>query len=406
MVIRPLVLAIGLAVSTVTLSNDLGIKPFDIKSIDPSVLEQAKSVAGQAAKAVQGADKSDMAWLEELQASAPEMEPEVDPELDEGQLQDEKKHPLGEGVRTLIFVSWSMGATAIKDIMAAYDERPGTGIVFRGIPDGMKMVDAVQKMHMLTQDTQSQVSVLLDPLAFQRHGIEAVPVIALEADDDSPLVKAAGTSSTRLVDQAIAEGAKPGTDLGVHGVLSEIIEPDFLEVAKARIEALDMEAMKKRAIDRFWTVHTGTPLPPVTVPAKRLIDPSVIIPQDILDHHGNVVQKAGRINPLEMMPFNQKLVIIDPTEDWQVELAKREYADHGTNLTVTVMATQIPPASGWEVFEATQDAIDAPLYLLPADMSQRFQILRAPSVVTAEGLSFAVREFTKAEVEGETDEAL
>jgi conjugal transfer pilus assembly protein TraW len=406
MVIKPLAMAVCMALATSSFASDLGIKPFDIKTIDPSVLEQVKSVSEQASKTMKSVDKTDMAWLEELRASTPQIEPEEAPDLDEAQVEAEKKHPLGDGIRTLIFVSWSMGATAIKDIMAAYDGRPGTGIVFRGIPDGMKMVDAVQKMHMLTQDTQSQVSVLLDPLAFQRHAVDAVPAIVLEAEDDSLMVKASGTSSVRLVDDAAAEGAKPGTDLGVHGVLSDIIEPDLLEVAKARIEALDMEAMKKRAIDRFWTVHTGTPLPPVTVSAKRLVDPSVIIPQDILDHQGNVVQKAGRINPLEMMPFNQKLVVIDPTEDWQVELAKREYADHGVNLTVTVMATQIPATSGWEVFEATQDAIDAPLYLLPADMAQRFQILRAPSVVTAEGLSFAVREFTKAEVEGDTDETL
>lgn len=405
MVIRPLALAVCMALAGTLQANDLGIKPFDIGKIDPSVLEQAKSVSEQGQRAAKEVGPAEMRWLEELTARTPVIE-----QPDDGQasptVDSEKKHPLGEGVRTLIFVSWSMGASAIKDIMAAYDGRPATGIMFRGIPDGMKMVDAITKMHMLTQDTQSQVSVLLDPLAFRRHSVDSVPAIVLEDEEDKLIVKASGTSSTRLVDDAVTEGAKPGSDLGLHGPSSDIIEPDMLELAKERIEALDMEAMKERAIDRFWTVHTGTPLPPVTVPAKRMVDPGVIIEQDILDYHGNVVQKAGRINPLEMMPFNQKLVVIDPTQKWQVELAKREYADHGARLTVTVMATQIPPASGWELFEATQDSIDAPLYLLPPDMAQRFQILRAPSVVTAEGLEFAVREYTRSEIVGGEDEAL
>lgn len=92
------------------------------------------------------------------------------------------------------------------------------------------------------------------------------------------------------------------------------------------------------------------------------------------------------------MPFDQKLVVIDPTQPWQVALAKREYADHGTNLTVTVMATQIPTASGWDLFNSVQDSLDAPLYLLPPDMAERFQILRVPSVVTADTRNFIVRE--------------
>lgn len=404
MVIKKLAICIALAVSVPAVGNPLGINKTDPSAIDPAILEQVQALSDQAKSAASRVSPSDVKWIEELAAKNPHTEPELsDPELSDGEESD-KKHPLGEGLRTLIFVSWSMGATAIKDIMESYDERPGTGIVFRGIPDGMKMIDAVTKMHMLTQDTQSQVSVLLDPLAFRRHGIDTVPAIVLEGADDKLLAKASGTSSTRIVDSAVEAGKPAGTDLGAHGPTSEILEPDLMEVAKARIEALDTEAMKKRAIDRFWHNETGSPLPPVSVPAIRYVDASVIIPEDILDNHGNIVQKAGRINPLEMMPFNQKLVVIDPTQDWQVELAKREYASHGASLTVTVMATQIPVTSGWDLFEATQDSIDAPLYLLKPDMAQRFQILRAPSVVTAEGLEFKVQEFTKAEIEGTQDE--
>lgn len=373
--------AIALALSTSAVAGDLGIKPIDISTMDPQILEQARQAVSDGESARQQIPETETQWIERLASQSP-----VQPEQLQGagnSEQPSKKHPLGEGVRTLIFVSWSLGATAIKDILTSYDGRPATGIVFRGIPEGMKMVDAVTKMHMLTQETQSQVSVLLDPLAFQRHGIETVPAIVLEGESDELLVKASGISSTRLVDQALSESGEKGRDLGVYGPTSEIIEPDFLQVAKARIEALDMEAMKKRAVDRFWHTQTGTPLPPVTTPATRFVDPSVIIPADLKDANGNVVQKAGRINPLEMMPFNQKLVVIDPTQAWQVRLAQREYEAHGDELFVTVMATQIPPSSGWDLFQTVEDAINGPLYLLPGDMAQRFQILRAPSVVTA-----------------------
>ncbi|QCT95459.1 conjugal transfer protein (plasmid) [Stutzerimonas degradans] len=400
MVKRTLAVAIALTVSVTAAAGDLGIKPLDVSTMDPALLEQARQAVSDAKDARNQIPQADTQWLEQLATQNPAPAELQQEEQAEGAEQPSKKHPLGEGVRTLIFVSWSLGATAIKDILSSYDGRPSTGIVFRGIPEGMKMIDAVSKMHMLTQETQSQVSVLLDPLAFQRHSIQTVPAIVLEGENDELLVKASGITSTRLVDQAITDPKKKGHDLGVYGPTSEIIEPDFLQVAKARIEALDTEAMKKRAIDRFWHTQAGTPLPPVTIPATRLVDPSVIIQDDIKDALGNVVQKAGRINPLEMMPFNQKLVVIDPTQPWQVRLAQREYQAHGQELFVTVMATQIPPSSGWDLFQSVEEAIDGPLYLLPGDMAQRFQILRAPSVVTAEKLMFVVREYARDEVEG------
>lgn len=92
-----------------------------------------------------------------------------------------------------------MGATALKDILLSFDGQPGVGIVFRGIPDGMSMGDAVTKMHLLTQETQSTVSVLLDPLAFQRHSVSAVPTVALEAPNDALIAKATGSSSVSYI---------------------------------------------------------------------------------------------------------------------------------------------------------------------------------------------------------------
>lgn len=384
--------------------DDLGIRKYDINEFDPALVDQVRDISRNAKAAREEViGRDDMSWVSEMAEKAI-----VQGSDDEAQQNDtvlasadgldrKKKHPLGDGNRTLIFVSWSMGATALKDILLSFDGQPGVGIVFRGIPDGMSMGDAVTKMHLLTQETQSTVSVLLDPLAFQRHNVSAVPTIALETPNDVLIAKAAGSSSVSYIEGAVEDGKRG--DLGTIGSTEEIIEPDFMEVAKQRIAELDTKAMKKRAIARFWDNHQGQPLPPVTESATRLVDATVIVPNDILDSQGGVVQKAGRINPHDMMPFDQKLVVIDPTQPWQVALAKREYADHGANLTVTVMATQIPIASGWDLFNSVQDSLDAPLYLLPPDMAERFQILRAPSVVTADTKNFIIHEVAQTDFE-------
>ena len=396
-------LALALALPAMA-QQELGIKKLDIDSIAPEVLEQAKQISEQGRAATDALQQTeDMTWVKSLaenivvQEAQRRMEadqPKADPVGSDQQPNPEKKHPLGDGHRTLIFVSFSMGDQAIMDLMTLYDGQAATGIVFRGIPEGVSMADAVTRMHRMTQETQSTVSVLLDPLAFQRHGINLVPAVAIETPEDKLVAKVTGISSVEYLQDAIAEGKKG--DLGIIGQPVEISEPDLMAVAQQRLEELDYDAMKKRAISRFWDVHTGHFLPATTEPARRRVDASVLIPQDILDSEGKVVTPAGRINPLAMRRFDQKLVVIDPTKPWQVELAKREKASAPLGVTVSIMATQIPTTSGWKLFNATQDSMDAPLFLLQPDLASRFGIERVPSVVTADDTHFIVTEFTEA----------
>lgn len=399
-------LAMALALPALA-EGDLGIKKLDLDSLPQEVIEQARQISKEGRANTEALQQTeDMTWVRSLsenivvQEAQRRLAESGDNAPEDGEIKPtnpEKKHPLGDGHRTYIFVSFAMGDEAIMDLMTRYDGEPATGIVFRGIPKGVSMGDAVARMHNMTQATQSTVSVLLDPLVFQRHGVNLVPAVAIETPEEKLVAKATGTSSIQYVQDAINEGRKG--DLGVVGSPIEISEPDLMAVAQQRIEELDYEAMKKRAIARFWDVHQGHHLPQATVPATRRVDATVIIPEDILDSEGKVVTPAGRINPLEMRKFDQKLVVIDPTKPWQVALAKREKDSAPAGITVTVMATQIPTTSGWELFNATQDAIDAPLYLLQPDLASRFGIEHVPSVVTADNTHFIVAEQTEASVQ-------
>lgn len=409
MVITRLTLAIGLAVvCSLAGAEDLGIQRPDLEKLDPSILGQVAAIRDQGAAITSSIpQRKDLDWVKRLSPqSPPPLEAPTEPASGSIGAEEGDTHPLGEGAHTLIFVSWSMGAAAIQDILVAYDGVPGVGVVFRGIPEGMPMAQAVAKMQRLTQVTKSSTPILLDPLAFERYSIAAVPSIARETPAKTLVAVASGSSSESFLQEKIAEG-KQG-DLGTVGPTTEILEPDLMNVAKQRIAALDTEGMKKRALARFWDQQQGTPLPPVTTSARREVDPSVIIPQDILDPSGKVLVKAGKLNPLDIMPFGMKLVVIDPTQRWQVDLAKREVDNRGL-LTVSIMATHIPSSSGddspagWDLFNLVQDTIHAPLYLLPADLASRFQILRAPSIVTAEGKQFVVSEVARKSFEEGAD---
>lgn len=209
-------------------------------------------------------------------------------------------------------------------------------------------------------------------------------------------MKASGTFSLSRLDSAVEEGREG--DIGQLGPSQEILEPDLIEVAQQRAADLDFDAMKERAIDRFWHNHPGNALPVVQEDAQRYVDPTIVIHADILDAEGNVVTPAGRINPLDMVPFDQK-VIIDPSLPWQVKFAADELQRTDQHMRVTVMASEIAPDRGWDLFNDTQDAISAALYLLPPSIAERFQIQRTPSVVTANNTHFIVQEVSKATAE-------
>ncbi|MBG6289432.1 conjugal transfer protein [Pseudomonas nitroreducens] len=403
MVRRIVVLAACAVFSAVAMAVDtLPVKPA-LSDLDPALLEQAKSIVNTSRALTADASKQDYEWVgragEEVRASAVER----DGAADNG---SHPPHPLGDGEKTLIFVSWSMGARAIEDILVAYDGVPGVGVIFRGIPEDVPMATAVARMQRLTQVTRSTTPILLDPLAFHRHGVVAVPSIGLEDREQHQVALAAGSSSSSLLSQKVAQGKRG--NLGSFGSTTEIIEPDLMAVAKTRIERLDVAAMKQRAIARFWDKQPGFALPTVERSSTRSVDPSVIIPQDILAPDGRVVIKAGRLNPLDVMPFGIKLVVIDPTSPWQVDLARREVAAKD-GVQVIVIASHIPGStsdtgpSGWDLFNDVQDSIAAPLYLLQQDLAARYQVMAVPSVVTAEDKKFVVREVSQSDALGATD---
>lgn len=405
-IIRASLLALTSLASLPALAGDqLGIPTNQAENISPEMSSLARSISQDAQQSANTLiEAGDMDWIQSLQSQA---DLSANP-LDEQQqaeavsptepTENPNPHPAGDGFKTLIFVSWSMGEAAIKDVLQRYDGQQTTAVVFRGVPDDKPFAQGVMAIQAVSMSSKSSVAVVIDPVAFRTHGVAAVPAIAIETPAGDTQIKATGTVSAEQLAEALKDG-KEG-DIGSLGPTLEIQEPDMIEVAQQRIEQLDFDAIKQKAISRFWQNNAGNHLPTVQRDIVRRVDPTVLITQDILDAYGNVVTPRGEINPLDIMPFDQKLVVIDPTQQWQVDLAIYEIAATPPGITVTVMASEIPADRGWEVFENTQDAIGAALYMMPAAMGSRFQIQAVPSVVTADRTHFIVEEISKITAEG------
>lgn len=400
-----LAVAFGLSLPALASNYTLGIPHSSDVVISPETQAAANDLinsANQQARDVIASGELD--WIDQLSAKhTPSSDPLNGESGDAASIPDlpdqadQPPHPLGDGFKTFIFVSWSMGEGAIRDILQRYDGRDSTAIVFRGVPDGQPFAQAVMDIQALSLDTQSSLSVLMDPVAFKTHGIASAPSVAIETPEGKTLIKATGISSPDRL-QEYLDDDRAG-DLGRLGPSLEIVERDLIEIAEERVAELDFDQMKQQAIDNFWNQQTGHPLPTAIEDRLRHIDPSIVIHEPILDQEGNVVTPAGRINPLDIMPFDQTLVIIDPASSWQVAMAADVVRNTASERQVTVIATQIDPTEGWDMFSRTEQAIDAALYLLPPALAKRFNIEKTPSIVTADDRSFIVQELSKSSAE-------
>lgn len=296
-----------------------------------------------------------------------------------------------EGTATYVLVSWSMPRQELLEIMERLQGK-NASVVFRGIPASTTMLKALEQMNSLTIQSKSDVQVLIDPFVFKRTSTVVVPTIIKE-EDQKLIAKVTGLSTTDYLDQAISEG-KSG-DLGVQGPTLEIIEPDFMTLVQHRIENLDFEDMKSKALSRFWEKKKLELLPVADIYKIRYIDPTVIIPTNITAPSGDIVATAGPINPLRIRKFTQRVIFIDATSEWQVEFAKKQVESYINKQRVTVITTTVDKVDGWSTFGKTSDYIGVRIGLLEEGLRKRFQIQKIPSVLTANDSKFIVEEFSQ-----------
>lgn len=296
-----------------------------------------------------------------------------------------------EGPATYVLVSWSMPRQELLEIMERLQGK-NASVVFRGIPASTTMLKALEQMNSLTIESKSDVQVLIDPFVFKRTNTLVVPTIIRE-EDQKLIAKVTGLSTTNFLEQAVIEGKRG--DLGVRGPTLDIIEPDFMTLVQDRIEKLDFEDMKSKALSRFWEKKKLELLPVADIYQIRYVDPTVILPTNITAPSGDIVATAGPMNPLRIRKFTQRVVFIDATSKWQVEFAKKQVESYINKQRVTVITTAVDQVDGWSTFGKTSDYIGVRIGLLEEGLRKRFQIQKIPSVLTANESKFIVEEFSQ-----------
>lgn len=266
-----------------------------------------------------------------------------------------------------------------------------TRIVYRGIGKGQRLNDAFAEFGRLMSRYDKPVNAVIDPTVFSDYGVESVPYMMYRKRDvEFPVASVAGLYNPTWLIEKVQKG-ETGY-LGVQGPIEEIEERDLIEEMQERMANLDLEERKTKTIETFWQRATFERLPRAKNTMTRMVDPRVRVQSDIKDGKGNVITPAGTIiNPLDLMPFNMRLIVLNPNIEDEVNwLAHLDQAPEG--VRDIIMFTEADRERAWKQIEELSEKVKRPIYQLTPDVRKRFSIKMTPSVVTADEAFFIVHE--------------
>jgi len=299
---------------------------------------------------------------------------------------------------TLLFVSFSLGDSALKGIFEESAGRDNVLLVFRGPKPGQKLPALMADIKRLLKGIDPLPNIVIDPTRFQRWSVASVPDIVVEQDGKSRL-HVHGVSSLSWLDEQLKAG-KQG-DLGTLGDIGEIAEIDLLEELKRRMAAIDWKQKQQQAIARFWEQQKFENLPTAQEDRDRNVDLIITAPRDLTAPNGQLIIRAGQtVNPLDKMPFGLCLMVFDATVPAQVELIQHQSCQD-KKAHVMYLATSLPRQEGWDSLKDLETTLKAPVYLLTPDVRNRFQLQRVPAIVEQDGNRLMVRERKVATTSGE-----
>ena len=356
---------------------------------------------------------------------------------------------------TYIFVSYSLGDDALRDILEYASGKDNVELVMRGIPEDSNLAEGLLRMRELAAEFDPAPNIIIDSMLYRAYDVKAVPTVVrvtdkrmmrpkvliidavrdelnmtederksydeiakvntTEVDENYKgrtvpmfLAKVEGLNNPRWLNEQIEMGHLG--DFGNRGYTYPIDEPDIMELMQRRALKVDWQKAKQHAIDNFWNEQSKRffPMPTAKSSVSRVVDPTFMVAQDIKDLAGNYIAREGdMVNPLDKLPFTDAIVIFNPKRKDEVEVAKLLKARFQKDKTigqVVWIATEFDTAKGWDSYTDITELLDAPVYLVMPEIIDRWHLQVTPSVITADNNTkkFIVEEIAPCIVDQET----
>ncbi|MFE8032859.1 TrbC family F-type conjugative pilus assembly protein [Thiohalocapsa marina] len=293
-------------------------------------------------------------------------------------------------VRFTLYVSRSLGEGQLRELFALAVGDRDTRILFRGVAENESLIGFIGSLQPLLAELEPPPTVLLDPTPFRRDAIATVPTLVAHGPDGTELARVSGLATTDWLRRALAEGERG--DLGIRGPVREIAEPDLLDEIHRRLARIDFAALGARALEKAFERLRFESLPAAGEDRTRLIDPTLTAGADIRLPDGTLLVRAGEsVNPLDRLPFTQRLVVFDAADSRQLDFV-RELAGQGSERPRVYLLTGLQRKDGWRELQRVTEVLGSAVYLLTPELRQRFALERVPAVVEAQGRQFRIIE--------------
>lgn len=299
------------------------------------------------------------------------------------------------GERLLVFVT--LGPEPERDLernrrllreVAAWGE-PEVVVALRGLPAGMRTLKQLAAYFQQLRGDGALPGLRLDPTLFRRHRVQVAPTVVLERDGQK-VAEVRGLVSPQWLRRQAAAGRRG--DLGQMGPTSPLAERDLIEELQERLLAVDWEAKKRRALERYWERLKFVALPRAQEERQYYVAAKYRVPQEVVLPGGKVLARAGEeLDLCQQVRPTFALVVFDAADPAQVAWAKGALRAQQGRWRVKLLATALPERS-WLALEKLEAEFQAPVYLLSEEVRERFRLERVPALVVPEAGRFLVRE--------------
>jgi conjugal transfer pilus assembly protein TraW len=190
-----------------------------------------------------------------------------------------------------------------------------------------------------------------------------------------------------------------GKDFGTQGHSYQITEQEFLQMIAERLKKIDMKKEQKKmqslVRDRVENPRAVEAVKPATATRSFYFDPTYTLDQDVVLPCGKILHKAGtKVNPLEHMDLNRRLLFIDTRRieqvKWLMEELDKPLLGRKEPVEDRVILVGGSPST---LKELLKDEHKNKVYFdQGGELTKRFGITGSPAVLVQEGLRLKIDE--------------
>jgi conjugal transfer pilus assembly protein TraW len=181
-------------------------------------------------------------------------------------------------------------------------------------------------------------------------------------------------------------------DLGVFGEVFPIQEKSLIQVIQDKLQQLQdagtlasyQTMIQERVKTRLENPQEVAGITTTVIPRTFTFDPSLTLSEDLKDHQGTIIHKAGtRINPLTIKPLTKSLLYVDGSQSAQLAWAERQIKIDPKTKVILVKGSPFK----------LMESMNRPIYFDQAGVSvKKFGITQVPARVIQKGEVLEISE--------------